>query len=62
MDKNVRYQIAPNKKRIMILAWVPAGHDHDEGWYEIGHVKLSSSKNSLMDDWNLEEIRANLLL
>lgn len=48
------------KKRIQILAYSPAAYDHDDGWFEIANIKMSESKNSYMDDWNLGELLASL--
>ena len=48
------------KDRVRILAWAPASYDHDDGYFEIAHIKLSKSKNSFMDDWDLDEILASL--
>ena len=60
MKKVFKYRMSNDGKRIMILAWSPAGYDHDDGWFEIGNIKLKNTKNSYLDDWNLEEILANL--
>ena len=48
------------KDRIRILEWCPASYDHDDGFYEIAHIKMSKSKNSYMGDWTLDELLANL--
>ena len=60
MRKVFKYRMSNDGKRIMILAWSPAGYDHDDGWFEIGNIKLKNTKNSYLDDWNLEEILASL--
>ena len=46
--------------RVQILAWTPAGHDHDEGYHEVASIRLSKSKNSYMNDWSLDEVLANV--
>ena len=48
------------RDRIRILVWCPASYDHDDGYYEIAHIKMSKSENSYMEDWNLDELLANL--
>ena len=60
MNKVFKYRLSNDGKRIMILAWTTSAYDHDDGWYEIGSIKLKNTKNSYLDDWNLEEILANL--
>lgn len=48
------------KDRIRILAWSPASYDHDDGFFEVAHIKMSKSKNSFMDDWNLDELLGSI--
>ena len=48
------------KDRIRILAWSPAAYDHDDGFFEVAHIKMSKSKNSFMDDWNLDELLGSI--
>ena len=53
-------KLVKHKKRIKILAYSPATYDHDDGWFEIANIKMSKSKNSFMDDWDLSELLASL--
>ncbi|MEQ6206609.1 hypothetical protein [Enterococcus mundtii] len=57
-----QFKFQKQKNRIAILAWHPAGYDHDEGYYEIAHIKLSTSSKSIMCDWNLDELMSVLSL
>lgn len=57
-----QFKFQKQKNRIAILAWHPAGYDHDEGYYEIAHIKLSTSSKSIMRDWNLDELMSVLSL
>lgn len=55
---DVRYVVRGT--RISIEQWFPGAYDHDEGYHEIAHIKLSQSKHSFMDCINLEEIKSIL--
>ena len=47
-------------KRISIQKYSNGAYDHDAGYYEVAHIKLSKSKASFMDDIDLEEIKVML--
>lgn len=56
--REIKFRLREN--RIAILVWSPAAYDHDDGYYEVAHIKMSKSKNSYMNDWNLDEVLANI--
>ena len=58
----MKLKVVRDKKRIKILAYSTASYDHDDGWFEIANIKMSKSKNTFMDDWNLDELMANIHL
>ena len=58
MISNVKFIKMSN--RIAIKMWMNEAYDHEEGYYEIAHIKLSKSGASFMDDIDLDEIQAIL--
>ena len=40
--------------------YFPGACDHEEGYYEMAHIKLSKSKASYMNDVDLDEVEAIL--